>query len=89
MFLKKQTPPPVIEYSAALDKSREICPVFIDLSVLKNILSIERCEINTPNEHTKVFIDPDRDGVDDYPFDISRKQHSELIEQASKLKEEQ
>lgn len=92
MLFKKKTPPienPPIEYTASLDSERKLCPIFINLSTLKQILSIERCEINTPDEHTKVFCEPEEGKVDDYQFDISRKQHAELIEQAAKLKEKQ
>jgi len=82
MFFKKQPPPTerVIEYPASLDEKRDAFPIFIDVSALPNkILSIEREEIDTPDETTIIFCIDEKGKVDEYPFVISRKQHQQLI----------
>jgi hypothetical protein len=90
MFFQKKTPPieshiespvkPIVEYSATMEADREICPVFIDLSALPfKILSVERADMNTPNEETVVFCVKEDGEIEEYPFKISRKQHKELI----------
>lgn len=77
MFFKK-TPPP--EYPASLDEKREVCPLFINISAFPfDTLSVERVEVDTLNEHTVVYCAKKDGNVEDYMFEISRKQHQELI----------
>lgn len=84
MFFQKKTPP-VVEYPAALDAEREICPIFIDVSVFPfKILSVERTKINTPEEMTTIYCIWEGGKVDDFSFEISRKAHRELINSLKK-----
>ena len=89
MFFKK-TPPPVqpepeMEYPTSLDEKREAFPVFIDVSALPNkILSVEREKIDTLDELTVVFCVDPKGKVDEFSFEISRKQHQELINSLKK-----
>lgn len=80
MFFKKQPPPAERECPASLDEKRDAFPIFINVSALPNkILSIEREEINTPDEETVIFCVDEKGKVVDFHFEISRKQHQELI----------
>lgn len=87
-FFKKQPTqePKKPEYPAELDAARDNSPIFIDLSVLEKIISIEGVNLDSPEEETIVYVlsKKDEGECDEYYFRISRKQHRELIEQFSK-----
>jgi len=84
-FFKKQPTqePKKPEYPAELDAARDSILTFIDLTVFGDkVVSIERDNLNTPDEKTVVYTLAEKAGeVDEYCFRISRKQHKELIEQ--------
>jgi len=88
MFFNKAPKP--TEYPSSLDSLREVLNPYIDLSVFPNkILSIERWDLDTPEEHTKIFTILENGTVEDYQFDISRKRHAVLVSQAEELKNKQ
>lgn len=87
MFFKKSLPVVKPSYSLGVDAAMDGFEIFIDLSAFKeSILSIERNNINTPEEVTVVYTDSNGK-INDYDFVISRKQHAELVNQYKKILE--
>lgn len=94
MFFKKKTSnetpipnPPKPEYSAELDALRDSFPVAINLNAFDGhqVLSIERDNLNLPTEETVVFVMyKNSTTAEEYPFKISRKEHSNLVNDFNK-----
>lgn len=84
MFFKKKPEPPKLEYPTELDTLRDSLPILINLSKVKDsIMSIERVELNTPDEETVAYVLKENGQCDEYVFKISRNQHAKLIQEYS------